>query len=481
MIDAHYEWHKKSVRSGDKTNMTQSYILRRNRGIVAILAVVTAVAAWVLFAGKAKPQEWNRASETTVRRPTGFPQLVSQEPLPGMDGMMCQWEPVSASATLLAALRQEQTAAGTAAPAGDADRAPLRVIRDSYPTYSAVAVDTNSNEVYLQDENLFGYKVFNRLDNTPPSASFTEPKRMVGGFNTKLEFNCGLYVDPETGDVYSVANDTVDTLVIFPRDARGNVAPKRALRTPHGTFGIAVDEGNQELFLTIEHDNAVVVYRKMAEGDEAPIRLLQGDRTRLADPHGIAVDTKNNWMFVSNHGSVHQDRAGGGSVPPNWPLGTDVRGSGKFLPPSISVYPLKASGDTPPLRVIEGPNTRLNWPATVSLDQERGDLYVANDADDSVLVFRTTDHGDVAPRRVIKGPQTGIKNPTGVFVDLKNEELWVSNMGNHSATVYPLSANGDVAPLRTIRSAPLGKLALAIGNPGAVGYDSKREEILVPN
>jgi hypothetical protein len=32
-----------------------------------------------------------------------------------------------------------------------------------------------------------------------------------------------------------------------------------------------------------------------------------------------------------------------------------------------------------------------------------------------------------------------------------------------------------------IRSAPAEKVALAIGNPGAVGYDSKREEILVPN
>ncbi len=461
--------------------MTQSYILRRNRGIVAILAVVAAVAAWVLFAGKAKPQEWNRASQAALRRSTGYPQLVSYDPLPAMGGEMCQWAPASSSTTMVAAVRQEQTAAGTAAPAGDADRAPLRVIRDSYPTYSAVAVDTNSNEVYLLDENLFGYKVFNRLDNTPPTASFTEPKRMVGGIHTKLEFNCGLYVDPETGDVYSVANDTVDTMVIFPRDARGNVAPKRALRTPHGTFGIAVDEENQELFLTIEHDNAVVVYRKMAEGDEAPLRFLQGDRTLLADPHGIAVDTKNDWMFVSNHGSAHRISGDRGSVPPNWPLSTDVRGSGKFLPPSITVYPLQASGDTPPLRVIEGPHTGLNWPATVYLDQERGDLYVANDADDSVLVFRATDHGDVAPRRVIKGPQTGIKNPTGVFVDLKTEELWVSNMGNHSATVYPLSANGDVAPLRTIRSAPPGKLALAIGNPGAVGYDSKREEILVPN
>ncbi len=115
------------------------------------------------------------------------------------------------------------------------------------------------------------------------------------------------------------------------------------------------------------------------------------------------------------------------------------------------------------------------------MDQERGDLYVANDADDSVLVFRTTDQGDVSPTRLIRGSRTGLKYPTGVFVDLENDELWVSNMGNHSATVYPRTANGDVAPLRTIRSAPVGKLALAIGNPGAVGYDTKREQILVPN
>ncbi len=32
-----------------------------------------------------------------------------------------------------------------------------------------------------------------------------------------------------------------------------------------------------------------------------------------------------------------------------------------------------------------------------------------------------------------------------------------------------------------IRSAPAGKMAQMIGNPGAVAYDSKREEILVPN
>ena len=106
---------------------------------------------------------------------------------------------------------------------------------------------------------------------------------------------------------------------------------------------------------------------------------------------------------------------------------------------------------------------------------------MANDAADSILVFRTTDAGNVAPLRVLKGPATGIKNPVSVVVDTQHDELWVANFANHSTTVYPLTAEGDTPPLRTIRAAPLGKLALGIGNPGAVAYDSKREEILVPN
>ena len=293
--------------------------LRPSSSVVALLCLVAAAAAWVLFAGEAKQTQLSAASEAALRRPTGYPQLVSYDTMPRTDGMMsgemCQWAPVRTNSTLVAALQQEQRAASMSAsaldedrPAVDADRAPIRMIRDTYPTYSAVAVDVNTNEVYLQDENLFGFKVFNRLDNTPPNATMTEPKRMVGGLRTKLEFNCGLYLDQNTGDVYSINNDTVNTMVIFGREALGNVPPKRELATPHGTFGIAVDEQNQELFLTIQHDNAVVVYNKMAADEEAPLRLLQGDRTELEDPHGIAVDPKNNWMFVSNHGSVHQVR-----------------------------------------------------------------------------------------------------------------------------------------------------------------------------
>ena len=435
-----------------------------------VLISLFGAAAWLLLSGDAALVNWGKASGAALRQPTGEAQLVSIEPFPMMqDGEMCEWMPASASGALFTSFAQQggALAASNEGSSAGENLAPVRVIRDTYPTYSAIAVDLNTNEVLLQDENLFGIKVFNRTDNTPPAAAFSEPKRVLVGNNTRLEFNCGLYVDPRTGDIYSVNNDTTDLLVIFPRGSSGDIRPARQLETPHGTFGIAVDETAEEMYLTVEHANSIVVYRKMAEGAEQPLRQIKGGSTLLEDPHGIALDTSNQLIFVANHGNV-----GGRETP-------EIEA--RFDPPSITVYPLKGEGNIEPLRIIEGSNTRLNWPAALFMDEERGELYVANDADDSILVFRATDSGNATPIRVIRGPNTQLKNPTGVFVDSQNNEVWASNMGNHRATVYDRTANGNAAPKRVIRSAPAEKVAMAIGNPGAVGYDSMREEVLVPN
>jgi DNA-binding beta-propeller fold protein YncE len=406
-------------------------------------------------------------------KPAG-PQLVSIQSLPELFEM-CVGPGELAAAVLTGR-------AGN--PQSNAERLPVRVIRDTYPTYSAVTVDTTNDELILQDENLFQILVYDRAANTPQAATTAEPKRVIGGPLTKVEFNCGLYVDPKTGDIYSVSNDTLDTLTVFSRDARGNVPPTRELRTPHGTFGISVDEARQEMFLTVQHTNEVVVYRKTAEGDEKPLRRIQGPATQLEDPHGIAIDTKNGWIFVSNHGHARDfgENATWWRGDANAPApATAVNGAGRFDPPSITIYRIDADGDARPLRAIEGPQTRLNWPSGLYYDTDRQELFVANDADDSILVFRGTASGNAAPIRVIKGSRTGIKNPTGIFVDTRNREIVVSNMGNHMATVFPRDANGNVAPIRTVRAAPMGKQALAIGNPGAVAYDTRRGEILVPN
>ncbi len=450
---------------------------RRQRVVVWLIGFVAMLATVVVFSGK-----WDRAELAEAKllslKPNGSPQLVSIEPMPQADGEMCQWEPASANASLFEMLQNDRPAANRTPEAGasvDLDRAPERTIRDPNPSFSAIAVEPKNNMLVVTDENLFRVLEYNRQDNTPQKATMTEPKRIIGGNMTKAEMLCGVYIDPNTLDTYVVNNDTQDWLAIFSHDQRGNVPPSRVLAVPHGTFGIAVDEDRQELYLTVQHQNEIIVYRKMASGNEKPLREIFGDDTGMEDPHGIALDLKDDLIFVSNHGSVSyrgsdsQSRRG------------FKRGSGQFHPPSITVYKRDSNGNVKPLRTIQGDKTRLNWPMQIGVDAERGELYVANDMDHSIVVFKTNDQGNVAPTRVITGPKTHIKNPTGIALDLKNNELWVASMGNHTATVFPITANGDVAPKREIRGGPADELSLMIGNPGAVGYDSKREQILVPN
>ena len=146
---------------------------------------------------------------------------------------------------------------------------------------------------------------------------------------------------------------------------------------------------------------------------------------------------------------------------------------------AILVFRGGANGQEAPVRVIQGPRTQLSSPERLDIHPTRREVFVPSAG--GILVFNVDDSGDVAPRRVIKGGRTRIKNPTGVTVDPMNNELWVASMGNYTAAVFPITANGDVAPIRQIRGGPLNGEALMIGNPGAVGYDSKRQEILVPN
>ena len=372
-------------------------------------------------------------------------------------------------------------------------RAPARVIKDQYSAFSAVAVDVARNEIILEDENLSQITVYDRLESTPPRAALSEPKRIIGGRNTKIQHNCDVYVDPETGDIYSINGDITQYLTVWTRDQKGNVPASRMLETPHRTYGIAADEGTQEMFITTQHPAAVLVWRKKAEGKEAPLRVLEGDHTQLAESQGLALDTKNQLMYVSNKGAWAglANNVGWGRLynpgSTTWNISQQTRvldfvpGTGQYRDPSITVYPLKATGDTPPLRKIQGPQTRLNWPSEMALDVENQELYVTNPVTNEILVFRATDNGNVAPIRVLKGSKTSLSVPNGVFVDTKNDELLVANYGNHSATVYPRTASGDTAPIRTIRGAPANAQTPLFGNIGAITYDTKRSQLITFN
>lgn len=427
--------------------------------------------------------------------------LVSIEPIHesanDASGEMCEVVPANASTSLRSALAEE--AAATTAGLSDKKkeelrtRKQLRMVKDNYSSFSSVAVDPVRNEVVMTDESLFQILVYDRMTNTPPGSNFSEPKRMIGGLDTKADYVCGLYIDPPTGDIYALNNDTVDTMIIFDRQAKGNVKPTRELFTPHGTYGITVDEDAKEMFFTVQHDSAIVVFDKYATKDDPPHRFIQGDKTRLADPHGIALDTQRGLLYVANFGSVHSHEEGKdnkgrpmysrGKGKPNWPLtrNSAIPGSGRFYPPSVTVYRKTDKGDVTPLRKIEGPKAGFDWPTGIAIDPVKNELYVTNDMTDEVRIFDAEANGDVAPKRIIKGSNTLIKNPTGIWIDQQNQEIWVSNFGNYTTSVFPMDASGNAKPKRSIRSGPANHQALMIGNPHPVAYDSKREQILVPN
>ena len=468
-----------------------------HRAAVRVVGAVGLIAAATLYSVQNEP----------VRGvDLGASRLISSEPLPEVLEA-CTWDVAVAERPALRQAQAQTRGAGQPQSIGDpnvAARMPIHTIRDPYAGFAAIRVDPVHNEVVLMDEFKFNIYVYDRLAVTPATAAQTTPKRFIGGGKTMSRYNSDGYVDTKTGDIYIVNNDSEPGVFMFPRSAQGNIEPALELVTPYGAFGMTVDEERGEMFFTIQHDGAIQIYKKGAKGDENAIRLIQGNKTRLADPHGVAFDPKTRLLYVANYGTERDEApdtvqqmpnplntvSQGRPRRPNWPAGNGggsggrrevIFGTGKFGPPSITVHEASATGNVAPVRVIEGPKAQLAWPTGVSVDSTRGEIYVSNAAGDSINVYSATASGDVAPIRQIKGPKTMLRYPNGVSVDPVNGEVWVANFGNHTATAYKWDANGNVEPLRVIRSAPLNEPTTLISNPYMIAFDGKRDEVLVPN
>ena len=376
------------------------------------------------------------------------------------------------------------------------DKPPVRIITDPYATFNGIVVDEEKGEVFLGSDNKYlGESIQVYRTEFPPTDRIMEPLRRIAGPKANLGLVCALGISPQHKELYFVNNDSVDNMGVFSLDANGNVSPTRELNVPHGAWGVFFERKFDELFITVEHVNKMSVYLRTAQGDDDPMRVIQGPSTELADPHGIYVDVENNEIYITNHGHWRRTRFGEGYNIKGDSKLARLRGNegpypgtpdplapstGKFVPSAITVYPRSGNGDVAPVRMIQGPKTRLNLPLGILLDTASNQLVVAN-GDDSVLFFDRNASGDVAPARILQGPATQLKDPTGVSIDSKRDELWVTNWGEHSATVYPRTAQGNVAPLRVIRGAPKGSSATGLGSPGAVAYNPKRQEILAPN
>lgn len=363
---------------------------------------------------------------------------------------------------------------------GSEDIPAARMIADPYPAFNGIAVDATNNIVVTSDPNRKSLLLYDRA-HSKSEGTASVPLRQIIGPETYLGMVAALIVDPQRHEIYTANNDIEDTVVVMRYEAIGNAKPARVFSVPHQAWGLALGRSSDEIAVSVEILNAVVFYRREARGVEAPLRVIRGTNTGLADPHGVYWDEAHNEIGVANHGNFRGlvKNTGSGCVPTS---GGDVTTeAGQFQPPSMTIYSSNAKDDARPLRTIQGPRTKLDWPMGIAEDPVHNAIVVANNGDNSILIFDRSSSGDVAPVRTIHGNRTGINRPMGLAVDPKNGEIWVSNYGDHTALAFDSAANGNVAPRRVIRSAPAGTPTPGFGNPMALAYDCKREEILVPN
>lgn len=400
-----------------------------------------------------------------------------------MSKQLARWMLTLAGISAWAAFPHPRTHETDPKPAPE-DIPAVRMIADPYSTFNGIAVDAMNSIVVTSDPNRKSLLVYPRTSGASAGAA-SIPMRQIIGPETYLGMVAGVTVDPQRHEIYIVNNDIEDTIVVMPYNATGNAKPARVFSVPHQAWGLALGPASDEIAVSVEIQNALVFYRRSVQGVEAPIRVLRGPQTGLADPHGIYWDESHNEIGVSNHGNLRglAKNTGAGCVPASASNTSNdqTTEAGQFLPPSITIYSSNAKDDEHPLRTIQGRQTQLDWPMGLADDPVHNTVVVANNGDNSILIFDRNTKGDVAPIRTIRGERTGINLPMGVAIDSENGEIWVSNYGDHSALAFDRASTGNVRPKRIIRSAPAGTPTPGFGNPMALAYDRKREEILVPN
>lgn len=118
------------------------------------------------------------------------------------------------------------------------------------------------------------------------------------------------------------------------------------------------------------------------------------------------------------------------------------------------------SAQSNPALTIGGPATALRGATGVYIDNDHGEIGIANTSSDGISIFTQTavassSDGNFAPSRTIMGPATLLNGPSGIAFyhapsDPTQDEIIVANNGNDSITIFGTGATGNQAPARTI-------------------------------
>jgi hypothetical protein len=265
-------------------------------------------------------------------------------------------------------------------------------------------------------------------------------------------------------------------IAAFARLAGENSKPNRLIagqqtRLSRTMHDIRYDPVHDEMLVTNPFSRAILVFRGGADGEEAPIRIIQGSNTRLRGSDRLEVDPVNNEIYVPNGRDILVfPREGRGNIAPTRVItgpeitsddvGTlavdpvhnvfvaakDVVRRDGTQRSRLLIYDRAANGESRPVRIIQGPRTEILRINQLQIYAPTGRIIAAMpgayDMQEPEGVFigiwNITDNGDVPPRWKIAGPRSTMLKPRGVAINPKEKEILVGDMRLNAVLTYYL-------------------------------------------
>jgi hypothetical protein len=225
-------------------------------------------------------------------------------------------------------------------------------------------------------------------------------------------------------------------ILTFRGSANGQEGPIRVIQGPKtGSIGsrLDVDPIHNEIFTYT--GNRVTVYPREANGDVAPIRVIQGPDTQVKRPYGIAVDPVNDILTIGLNSNYGSDE----------PL--TVEDTESLEKGAILIFNRTDTGNVKPKAVIRGPKSGIVRINQMQLYPQRKlivaampgviDQMVPGEA--FLGVWSYDDNGDVPPKwKIPANDKTKLKKPFGVVLDTKHKEVIISDMRNQGVLVFSM-------------------------------------------
>ena len=165
------------------------------------------------------------------------------------------------------------------------------------------------------------------------------PTRSIAGQSTQLVRDSHDIFYDETNDEIVVANAFAQAIMFYRGGANGEEPPVRVIQGLHTQiqmpgYGVYVDSVHNETYLMEGRDRPgeeyLMVFPRNAKGDVAPLRVIKGPDTMLKDARSIAVDPIHNVLAVaSRNGMLIFNRTDNGNVKPR----AIIRGPGRSRGP----------------------------------------------------------------------------------------------------------------------------------------------------